>query len=157
MRLFIRIVDGQPFEHPIFEDNFREAFPDVDVDNLPPEFAEFKRVAPPVLGAFEVYEGVAYEVVDGFYSDVHRVRPMTETEIAAKTAEISAATVNEVEQQKEIAAYAVANAAESAKPQWQAWLDALNAWVLVDPLQPNVPLPPRIDLEGNALVFDALP
>ena len=31
MRLFIQIRDGQPFEHPIIEDNFREAFPDIDI------------------------------------------------------------------------------------------------------------------------------
>ena len=41
MELFIQIRNGQPFEHPIFGDNFRQAFPDVDVDNLPPEFARF--------------------------------------------------------------------------------------------------------------------
>ena len=46
MELFIRIVDGQPFEHPIFGNNFREAFPDVDTENLPPQFARFVRVAP---------------------------------------------------------------------------------------------------------------
>lgn len=46
-RLFIRIVDDQIFEHPILEQNFRMAFPNVDVDNLPPEFAEFIRVPCP--------------------------------------------------------------------------------------------------------------
>ena len=44
MNLFIRIVDGQPFEHPIFEDNFKQAFPDVDLNNLPSEFLKFVRV-----------------------------------------------------------------------------------------------------------------
>ena len=57
MKLYIRIKDGQTFEHPIFEDNFREAFPDVDVNNLPDEFAHFERVAPPTRGVYEVYEG----------------------------------------------------------------------------------------------------
>lgn len=47
MELFIRIVDGQPFEHPISGANFRAAFPHVDVNNLPPEFARFIRVPPP--------------------------------------------------------------------------------------------------------------
>ena len=65
MKLYIRIKDGQTFEHPIFEDNFREAFPDVDVDNLPDEFAHFERVAPPTLGVYEVYEGTSYGHVVG--------------------------------------------------------------------------------------------
>ena len=45
MELFIRLVNGEPFEHPIMGDNFREAFPHIDTDNLPSEFARFLRVA----------------------------------------------------------------------------------------------------------------
>jgi hypothetical protein len=44
MNLYIQIKDGQPFEHPIFEDNFIEAFPNVDINNLPLEFAKFRRI-----------------------------------------------------------------------------------------------------------------
>jgi hypothetical protein len=83
MELFIRIVDGQPFEHPIFGDNFRQAFPHIDPENLPPEFARFVRTEIPMIGEFEVYEGVTYERVDGVFTDVHHVRPMTDKEIAA--------------------------------------------------------------------------
>lgn len=78
MELFIRIKDGKPFEHPIFGDNFRQAFPDVDTNNLPPEFARFVRVAAPVVGVYENYTGVTYELVDGVYTDIHHVVPMTE-------------------------------------------------------------------------------
>lgn len=84
MQLFIRIKDGQPFEHPILEDNFREAFPNVDINNLPLEFARFERINAPMLSAYEVYEGVTYEWVDGIVKDVHRVRPMTSEEKIAK-------------------------------------------------------------------------
>jgi hypothetical protein len=80
MELFIRIVDGAPFEHPIMGDNFREAFPHIDTENLPPEFARFVRVAMPTIGVYEVYEGVSYGLVDGVYTDVHDVRQMTELE-----------------------------------------------------------------------------
>ena len=55
MDLIIRVKDGQPFEHPIFLDNFVQAFPDVDVNNLPPEFAKFTRYPAPQLGPYEVY------------------------------------------------------------------------------------------------------
>jgi hypothetical protein len=80
MELFIRVKDGQPFEHPILGDNFRYAFPDVDVNNLPVEFARFERVEMPPVGVYEVYEGVTYELHGAVYKDVHRVRPMNEQE-----------------------------------------------------------------------------
>jgi hypothetical protein len=84
MELFIRIKDGQPFEHPIFGDNFRQAFPDISTDNLPPEFAPFERIEQPVLGAYEVYEGVTYDWVGGIVKDVHHVRQMTTEEKTKK-------------------------------------------------------------------------
>ena len=90
MELFIQIRDGQPFEHPILGDNFRQAFPNIDTDNLPPEFARFVRVAASPVGTFEVYEvcgECVYALVDGVYTDVHNVRPMTDEEKAAKIAE----------------------------------------------------------------------
>ena len=91
MELYIRIKDGKPFEHPIFGDNFRQAFPNVDTNNLPPEFARFVRVAAPALGPFEVYVECVYELVDGVYTDVHNVRPMT---VEEKTAKIEQARAN---------------------------------------------------------------
>ena len=90
MELFIRIKDGKAFEHPIFGDNFRQAFPGIDIDNLPPEFARFVRVNPPTVGVFEVCEECVYELVDGVYTDVHHVRPMTDEEKAVKIAEARA-------------------------------------------------------------------
>ena len=84
MELYIRIKDGKPFEHPIFGDNFRQAFPSIDTNNLPPEFARFVRVAAPTVGVFEVCGECTYELVDGVYTDVHNVRPMTAEEKAAK-------------------------------------------------------------------------
>lgn len=85
MRLFIRIVDGQPFEHPILEENFVLAFPDIDIDNLPPEFAEFIRIAPPSeIGVYQKYTGVTYEWENGKVKDVHHVQDMSQAEIEEK-------------------------------------------------------------------------
>ena len=86
MELFIRIKDGQPFEHPIMDENFRQAFPNIDPNNLPPEFARFKRIEPPMIGAYETYEGVTYEWVEGVVTDIHHVRQMTAEEKSAKIA-----------------------------------------------------------------------
>jgi|LakMenEpi03Aug12_release.lakeMendotaPanAssembly.Ray.scaffolds.fasta_scaffold839029_2 hypothetical protein len=90
MELYIRIVDGQPFEHPIMGDNFREAFPDVDVESLPPEFSRFERVDKPTLGVYEVYVGVTYEFHDNVWKDVHHVRAMTAEEKAEQIAVVLA-------------------------------------------------------------------
>jgi len=76
MELYIRIVDGQPFEHPILGDNFRQVFPEIDTNNLPPEFARFVRVAPPSIGVYETLN-VTYELIDGAYTDIYQVAPMT--------------------------------------------------------------------------------
>ena len=84
MELFIRIVDGQPFEHPIFGDNFRLAFPDIDTNNLPAEFARFVRVEPPMIGPYEKNQTVSYQLVDNVYTDVFACEQLTAEEIAAK-------------------------------------------------------------------------
>jgi hypothetical protein len=86
MELYIRIKDGQPFEHPIFGDNFRQAFPDIDTNNLPAEFAKFERVERPILGAYEVMtaEEPTYELNGAVYKDIWHKRDMTAEEIAAK-------------------------------------------------------------------------
>jgi hypothetical protein len=84
MELFIRIKDGQPFEHPIFGDNFRQAFPNVDTNNLPAEFARFVRVAPPLVGPYEKNQTVSYQLVGDAYTDIFTVEQMTAQEIAAK-------------------------------------------------------------------------
>lgn len=85
MELFIRIKDGQPFEHPIFGDNFRQAFPDVDVNNLPPEFARFERVDPPVWGPYDKNPHSIYERgADGVYRDTWHCEKMTDAEIKEK-------------------------------------------------------------------------
>jgi len=84
MELFIRIKNGQPFEHPILGDNFRQAFPDVDTSNLPAEFARFVRVAAPAVGVYEKNQTVSYQLVDGVYTDIFSIEQMTTEEITAK-------------------------------------------------------------------------
>jgi hypothetical protein len=84
MELFIRIQNGQPFEHPIFGDNFRQAFPDVDTNNLPAGFARFVRVQAPVVGPYEKNQTVSYQLIDGVYTDVFACEQMTTEEVTAK-------------------------------------------------------------------------
>ena len=93
MELFIRIQNGQPFEHPIMENNFRQAFPNVDTNNLPAEFARFVRVPAPVLGPYEKNQTVSYQLVDGAYTDVFACEQMTIEEIALKKQSVKDAWV----------------------------------------------------------------
>jgi hypothetical protein len=126
MELYIRIKDGQPFEHPIFGDNFRQAFPEVDVNNLPPEFARFERIASPILDVYEVmvsYEPT-YELIDGVYKDVWHKRDMTAEEKTAK-------------QQEVIATFRSRDQAEN----WSAWtLDEATCSMI-----PPIPRPARVE------------
>lgn len=84
MELFIRIVDGKPFEHPILDENFRAAFPDLNTNNLPPEFARFIRLAAPKLGPYEKNQTVTYEWDGDVVKDVWRCEQMTSEERQTK-------------------------------------------------------------------------
>jgi hypothetical protein len=157
LELYIQIRDGQPFEHPIFADNFKLAFPDVNINELPADrFAKFIRVDAPVPDTYEVYEGVTYQWVDGVVKDVHSVREMTDEERAAKDAELAEQAVqsaNALHQIRMGRCRTTADETEDAA-QKQLWLDCLTAheaWVLesVDPITPPFPLFPRKDESGN--------
>lgn len=79
MDLYIRIVDGQPVDHPILGENLRHAL-GVDTNNLPPEFARFVRVENTVSPrAYEVVY-VQYEWDGDIVKDVFYTRPMNDQE-----------------------------------------------------------------------------
>jgi len=149
LELYIQIRDGQPHEHPIFADNFRDAFPGVDTENLPDTFAKFIRVEAPVPDTYEVYEGVSYQWVDGIVKDVHSVRPMTDEERAERATQ----NANALHQIRIDQCQTTADETEDAA-QKQLWLDCLaahQAWVLesVDPTTPAFPPFPIKDEAGN--------
>lgn len=156
MELFIRIIDGQPFEHPIFGDNFRQAFPDVDTDNLPPEFARFERVDPVQKpGELEVME-VSYQWVGGVVKDVWTVRQMTDDERSQKLQELTDAANAAVAATKTMVQEHIEAATNDAtKRVWTDYLNELDAWVLTDPLAPNIPRLPRFDASGNVITTAA--
>ena len=48
MLCYIRIADGQPVGNPIVPENMAQAFPDIDLNNLPSGWAPFNRIEQPV-------------------------------------------------------------------------------------------------------------
>jgi len=154
MRLFIQIRDGQPYEHPIFEDNFREAFPHVDVDNLPLEFANFERVDRPgedtYVRVFKTYR-VSYEWVDGMVKDVWTLCPMTDEE---KEAALDM-RVTSLENRRQIAInYAQSKInieTDVGITVWTNYLNVLNVFTYQrqDAFEVSLPSPPKKDTNGE--------
>lgn len=64
MELYIRVKDGKPFEHPIMGFNFREAFPHIDVENLPDEFIKFEKQDTSV-GVYQIFTQMEYFIENG--------------------------------------------------------------------------------------------
>ena len=88
MELYIRIADGQPVDHPILGENLRQAFPHIDTNNLPADFARFVRVSRPTSALYQYVGGApTYQWVDGVVTDVWEVRDMTAEERAAVIAQ----------------------------------------------------------------------
>lgn len=81
MKLYIQTENGQPVNHPAFEENLIAAF-----GGVPDHWKPFVRVERPTLGVYEVLESEqpAYQMVGGVWTDVWTVRSMTDEERAAK-------------------------------------------------------------------------
>jgi hypothetical protein len=84
MRLYIRMINGRPVDHPMLEENVVSAFPEVDLNNLPDWLALFERVAKPFTGPYEIANGPIYIVENGSVRDQWIVRDMTADEILIK-------------------------------------------------------------------------
>lgn len=95
MTMFIQLKDGQPVGHAVTEDNFRLLFPNtsfswpfVAEDIEPLGFGLYDFSSQPELGVFEKAVEVA-PVKDeyGRWRQTWAVEPMTEEEVAARTAQ----------------------------------------------------------------------
>jgi hypothetical protein len=128
MDFFIQIRNGKPFEHPILGDNFRQAFPHIDVNNLPPEFAKFERVKCQ-LGPYQVLtqNDPTYEFVGGIWKDVWHTREMTAEEKTDK-------------QQKTINAFRNRPQAEN----WSAWIFDEETCTMKPPIPRPAPVEGKI-------------
>lgn len=91
MELFIQIRDGQPYEHPIFKDNLLEAFPGINLHDLPSSFARFEKSEPPILGPYDICHGVEYIWAGDVVKESYVVTRLSEEEKLAKQNDVKEA------------------------------------------------------------------
>lgn len=126
MNLFIQVANGEPVNHPAFEENLIQAF-----GSVPSDWEPFQRVERPVPRIYEILEGdnPSYQKIDGIWTDVWPLRAMTPEEIAAKQ--------------------------QAVKDQWAARRQAENwsAWTFDEATCAFVPPIPRPDPVPDKIVF----
>lgn len=153
MRLYIQTKDGQPINHPAFEENLMQAF-----GEIPSDWEPFSRVERPVLGVYQLLENqeAVYAKVDGIWTDVWSVREMTAQE---RQAVIDFYTENARQLVEEAMAQAITSrdlqATDLAKSVWQEYIDTLETFVVADIFSPVLPIPPRFDTDGTPMSLNA--
>jgi len=85
---YILLENGAPKNHPIAADNFRLAFPQVDLENLPPWVAPFEKMPIPQEGPYEEFSHTTYEMTSGVVREVHHFRQFSLVEKEAKQAAV---------------------------------------------------------------------
>ena len=89
MDLYLQVVDSKPVDHPVTKGNLELLFPDHDFSiGGPSDYVTFRRAEEPIPGPYERVEGPTYGIVDGVWTDVWTVIPLSDEE---KTAKIDAA------------------------------------------------------------------
>jgi hypothetical protein len=160
MKLFIQIKDGKPFEHPILEENFVSAFPDIDINNLPPHFAIFERVQQPMLGPYQLFASVGptYELVGDTWKDVWHVREMTIDEKTALQQKVKDDWEKMPDVQNfsawafdEVACAYLPPAPRPNDGKLYFWQGTTNSWVEV-PIYPNDSKQYRLDVVSGTWV-----
>ena len=80
MKLYIQIENGQPINHPAFEDNLMQAF-----GSIPNTWEEFVRPERPTTDVYQLLsDNPTYEKINGVWTDVWALRDMTAQEKSAK-------------------------------------------------------------------------
>ena len=84
MNLYIRLENGQPVDHPLVEENLLQAFPGIDVNNLPSNFVKFNRTNPTAPGTYDRLPVSTYHLVGNEVFEVWVTESMSPEEILEK-------------------------------------------------------------------------
>jgi len=159
MNLYIQIKDGKPDQHPLIESNVLQVWPDIDLNNLPPNLAKFRRIQQPdatVLPVSHFQTAVCtYELAeDGVtYQDTWRVKDMNDDEKYMVTKKQKADNQAQMDSFKGWVAGQVENTTGNTQTAWQNVLDQLNLLdITTDPFNITWPTPPRFDADGDLIV-----
>ena len=81
MNLYIETENGNPINHPAFEDNLLQAF-----GAIPAHWEPFNRVERPTLSVYQMLDSQepTYQKIDSVWTDVWALRDMTAEEKSAK-------------------------------------------------------------------------
>jgi len=87
MNLYIQVENGEPINHPAFEDNLIQAF-----GSVPSNWEPFNRVNRPILSIYQLFESddPIYQKINGVWTDVWLFRDMTSDEKASLIAKVQA-------------------------------------------------------------------
>jgi hypothetical protein len=157
MITYIEVKNGQPVNHPALEKNLLEAF-----GEIPSNWEPFTRVENRPLGEFEKFDdpAVTYEKVNGVWTDVFHIIPMS---VEEKTAKEQAKKQEEIDEYKTLweklpqrwnfSAWVFNEATIQYDPPVPRptgrnvfWHGAVNAWVDA-PQKPNDGKAYRMDFE----------
>ena len=152
MNLYIKLENGQPINHPLFEDNILQCYPNIDLSNTD-LFVPFIRLQVPYLPKTElqvIENKYVYDANTLSYTDSYYIRDMNQDEIVQTTndkinsnnAIITSLTDNALQE--------LVKADEIDKPIWHSYLDSLYDLTLYsDPFKIVFPRPPKKDSTGN--------
>lgn len=133
MNLYIQVENGEPINHPAFEDNLIQAF-----GAVPSNWEAFIRIPKPTPAANQIFDSElpTYQKVNGIWTDVWALRDMTESEIVARKLDTEL----------------------TVKAQWAARPQAINweAWTFDEvtcSYVPPIPRPPQDDAKEAAGVY----
>jgi|APGre2960657373_1045057.scaffolds.fasta_scaffold00235_4 hypothetical protein len=139
MECIIKIVDGVPIDHPILLDNFISAYPDIDLNNLPAQWAKFERLAEPeeILPGETPYhkreQTYTFDESINKWKDTWNVVEMNAEEKAIKRAEGDAIVEEYRQGMLQYGEEKIAQVEERFKPVWQTWIDQMKAYTYDDP------------------------
>ena len=157
MNLYIQMQDEKPWQHPLLEDNVLQAWPGIDLNNLPSNLARFRRHRQPdanvlPVGDFQV-PVCSYELApDGVYEDTWTVREMSDDERRVTTKARKNSVAADLVVLKEMATSRIETTTGDVQNAWQNCLNLLNLLDTSDPFNVAWPLLPRVDEDGDLIV-----
>jgi len=141
-RLYIKIVDGQPVDHPVLELNLIHVYGSVDA--IPSEYQPFTRTIYDISPSHYVTPVCSYQQINGVWQDVWEFVDIDEDEKAQVKQLLIDRANSTVDRFKELSQTMLSDPTltPTQLSAWQQFSQDINAWTLVDEENPNIPTPP---------------